>query len=152
MCFQNAGSHAVRLGNEAEIRQNLELEKGSKYSVTFSAARTCAQLESLNVSVGTASQAVDLQTLYNVMGWDAYAFSFDAQSDDGEDDVLAFRNTGMEDDPTCGPIIDNVAIKKLFTPDKPQGHILLFFNSQPRHSMNAFFLNILVIIMCQGNF
>ncbi|KAM0946121.1 putative Galactose-binding-like domain superfamily [Dioscorea sansibarensis] len=119
------GSHAVRLGNEAEIRQSLELEKGSKYSVTFSAARTCAQLESLNVSVGAASQAVDLQTLYSVFGWDAYAFSFDAQSDDGEDDVLVFRNTGMEDDPTCGPIIDNVAIKKLFTPDKPQDNAVI---------------------------
>jgi len=27
----------------------------------------------------------------------------------------------MEDDPTCGPIIDNIAIKELFTPDKPKG-------------------------------
>ncbi|RHN51737.1 hypothetical protein MtrunA17_Chr6g0472191 [Medicago truncatula] len=32
-----------------------------------------------------------------------------------------FKNPGMEDDPTCGPIIDNIAIKKLFTPDKPKG-------------------------------
>ncbi|KAJ0971831.1 hypothetical protein J5N97_019790 [Dioscorea zingiberensis] len=119
------GKRAVRLGNEAEIRQGLGLEKDYTYAVTFSAARTCAQLESLNVSVGPASQAVDLQTLYSVMGYDAYAGAFKAQSDDGEDDVLAFRNTGMEDDPTCGPIIDNVAIKKLFTPDKPQDNAVI---------------------------
>ncbi|XP_022146512.1 uncharacterized protein LOC111015715, partial [Momordica charantia] len=36
------GRHAVRLGNDAEISQELKLEKGSLYSVTFSAARTCA--------------------------------------------------------------------------------------------------------------
>lgn len=114
----NAGDHAVRLGNEAEIRHSLQLEKGSAYSVTFSAARTCAQLESLNVSVGPASNTVDLQTLYSVEGWDAYAWAFQAESEDAE---LAFKNPGMEDDPTCGPIIDNVAIKKLFTPDAVEG-------------------------------
>lgn len=115
----DAGVHAVRLGNEAEIRHSLQLEKGSTYSVTFSAARTCAQLESLNVSVGTASSMVDLQTLYSVEGWDAYARAFQADVEEAE---LAFKNPGMEDDPTCGPIIDNVAIKKLFTPDAAQGN------------------------------
>ncbi|KAF9621637.1 hypothetical protein IFM89_025369 [Coptis chinensis] len=40
---------AVRLGNDTEISQELKLEKGSLYSITFSAARTCAQLESLMV-------------------------------------------------------------------------------------------------------
>nr|CAD1834363.1 unnamed protein product [Ananas comosus var. bracteatus] len=118
------GEHAVRLGNEAEIAQSVAVEKGAEYSVTFSAARTCAQLETLNVSVsgagGTtaASSAVDLQTLYSVEGWDAYAWAFQA-ADDGAA-RLAFRNPGMEEDPTCGPILDNVAIKKLFTPDPPK--------------------------------
>lgn len=116
------GDHAVRLGNEAEIRHALQLEKGSTYSVTFSAARTCAQLESLNVSVGPASSTVDLQTLYNVEGWDAYAWAFQADAEEAE---LAFKNPGMEDDPTCGPIIDNVAIKKLFTPDTPQENAVI---------------------------
>ena len=112
----------MRLGNEAEVRHALQLEKGSTYSVTFSAARTCAQLESLNVSVGPASSTVDLQTLYSVEGWDAYAWAFQANEADGAEEAqLAFKNPGMDDDPTCGPIIDNVAIKKLFTPDAPQG-------------------------------
>lgn len=112
------GSHAVRLGNDAEISQEVEVEKGSTYSVTFSAARTCAQLESLNVSVPPASQNIDLQTLYNVQGWDPYSWAFVAQEDTVN---LVFRNPGMEDDPTCGPIIDDIAIKKLFSPDKPKG-------------------------------
>ncbi|KAF9617717.1 hypothetical protein IFM89_038217 [Coptis chinensis] len=35
------------------------------------AARTCAQLESLNISVPPAPQTIDLQTFYTVPGWDA---------------------------------------------------------------------------------
>ncbi|XP_065637182.1 protein BIIDXI [Quercus suber] len=116
------GRHAVRLGNDAEISQDLKVEKGFTYSVTFSAARTCAQLESLNVSVPPASQTIDLQTLYNVQGWDPYAWSFEAE---GDDVSLVFRNLGMEDDPTCGPIIDDVAIKKLFTPDRPKDNAVI---------------------------
>jgi len=115
------GRHAVRLGNDAEISQEVTVEKGSIYSVTFCAARTCAQLESINVSVPPASQTVDLQTLYNVQGWNPYAVSFNADEDTFR---LVFKNPGMEDDPTCGPIIDNIAIKKLFTPKTPKGIIL----------------------------
>lgn len=115
------GRHAVRLGNDAELSQGLSVQKGSVYSVTFSAARTCAQLESLNVSVPPASQTIDLQTLYNVQGWDPYAYSFEAEVDEVN---LVFRNPGMEDDPTCGPIIDDIAIKKLFTPNRPKGMYL----------------------------
>ncbi|KAJ8455257.1 hypothetical protein OPV22_035185 [Ensete ventricosum] len=117
------GVHAVRLGNDAEIAQGLQLEKGATYAVTFSAARTCAQLETLNVSVWPASHAVDLQTLYSVEGWDAYAWAFQAPAEaevDGAESRLSFRNPGMEDDPTCGPIIDDIAIKKLFAPERPQ--------------------------------
>nr|CAD1834351.1 unnamed protein product [Ananas comosus var. bracteatus] len=98
------GEHAVRLGNEAGIAQSVAVEKGAEYSVTFSAARTCAQLETLNRR-----------------GVDAYAWAFQA-ADDGAA-RLAFRNPGMEEDPTCGPILDNVAIKKLFTPDPPKGAV-----------------------------
>ncbi|XP_047328244.1 uncharacterized protein LOC124931740 [Impatiens glandulifera] len=116
------GRHAVRLGNDAEIRQDVKVEKGSLYSVTFSAARTCAQLESLNVSVPPASMSIDLQTLYNIQGWDAYAVAFQAEEDDVQ---VVFRNTGMEDDPTCGPIIDDIAIKKLFTPVNPKDNAVV---------------------------
>lgn len=134
------GRHAVRLGNDAEISQELTVEKGFIYSVTFSAARTCAQLESLNVSVASdepiASQTIDLQTLYSVQGWDPYAWAFEAVEDRVR---LVFRNPGMEDDPTCGPIIDDIAVKKLFTPDKPKGNVFchLFFAKIP---LKFFFL------------
>jgi hypothetical protein len=114
----SSGDHAVRLGNDAGIGQVVQVEKGAEYAITFSAARTCAQLEALNVSAGGVSQTVDLQTLYNIEGWDAYALAFQAVD---EQATLEFRNPGMEDDPTCGPILDNVAIKKLFAPDKPKG-------------------------------
>lgn len=121
------GTHAARLGNDAEISQELTVEKGSIYSVTFSAARTCAQLESLNVSVPpTASQTIDLQTLYSVQGWDPYAWAFEALDSKVR---LTFRNPGMEDDPTCGPIIDDIAMKKLFTPDRPKGKRTCYFFS-----------------------
>ncbi|VVB02058.1 unnamed protein product [Arabis nemorensis] len=122
------GRHAVRLGNDAEISQELTVDKGSVYSVTFSAARTCAQLESLNVSVASdddpiaASQIIDLQTLYSVQGWDPYAWAFEAEVNRVR---LVFRNPGMEDDPTCGPIIDDIAVKKLFFPDKPKDNAVI---------------------------
>jgi hypothetical protein len=48
--------------------------------------------------------------------------AFEAQEDKVR---LVFSNPGMEDDPTCGPIIDDIAIKKLFTPERPKGTILL---------------------------
>ncbi|KAJ4780851.1 hypothetical protein LUZ62_065108 [Rhynchospora pubera] len=116
------GDHAARLGNDAEISQTVQFEKGSQYAVTFSAARTCAQMEALNVSVGSNAQTIELQTLYSVEGWDAYAWGFQAADEEAR---LAFRNPGMEDDPTCGPIIDNIAIKKLFTPDRPDDNEVL---------------------------
>lgn len=92
------------------------------YAVTFSAARTCAQLESLNVSVGVSSSTVDLQTVYTDQGWDSYAWGFEAQE---EDVKLMIKNPGMEEDPTCGPVIDDVAIKKMFTPEKPKDNAVL---------------------------
>lgn len=115
------GQHAARLGNDAEMSQEVQVEKGALYSITFSAARTCAQLESLNVSVPPASQTIDLQTLYSVQGWDTYSWAFQAQEDNVR---VVFRNPGMEDDPTCGPIIDDIAMKKLFIPDKPKGKVI----------------------------
>ncbi|GER26035.1 hypothetical protein STAS_01643 [Striga asiatica] len=116
------GAHAARLGNDAEMSQGVKVEKNGLYSVTFSAARTCAQLESLNVSVGPASQTIDLQTVYSVQGWDSYAWAFRAQTEDAR---VVFRNPGMEDDPSCGPIIDDIAIKKMFVPDKPEDNAVL---------------------------
>ncbi|KAF9620684.1 hypothetical protein IFM89_013984 [Coptis chinensis] len=34
----------------------------------------------------------------------------------------------MEHDPTCGPIFDDIAIKKLFTPDKPKDTHYYFYD------------------------
>ncbi|GJY46887.1 carbohydrate binding domain-containing protein precursor [Tanacetum coccineum] len=116
------GRHALRLGNDAQISQGVELEKGEIYSITFSASCTCAQLQSLNVSVPLASQTVDLQMLYSVQGWDTYAWAFQADQDDVS---VVFTNPGMEDDPTSGPIIDDIAIKKLFVPTKSKDNAVL---------------------------
>ncbi|KAM1631214.1 hypothetical protein ACFX2K_019245 [Malus domestica] len=74
------GRHAVKLENDAEISQQVKVEKWSIYL-------------------------------------DPYAWAFEAEEDNA---ILVFRNPSMEDDPTCGPIIDDVAIKKLFTPDRPK--------------------------------
>ncbi|KAM2668010.1 hypothetical protein EV2_019635 [Malus domestica] len=87
------GRHAVKLENDAEISQQVKVEKWSIYL-------------------------------------DPYAWAFEAEEDNA---ILVFRNPSMEDDPTCGPIIDDVAIKKLFTPDRPKSmnhpsKTALFFN------------------------
>ena len=58
------GARAVRLGNDATIRQLLSVTRKKTYSITFSAARTCAQAEKLNVSVGPESGVLPIQTVY----------------------------------------------------------------------------------------
>jgi hypothetical protein len=107
------GVHAARLGNEALLTQRIEVKKGSYYSLTFSVARTCAQLEILNVSVPPDAGELPMQTLYSSTGWDSYAWAFWAASK--MVDVIV-HNPGMEDDPACGPLIDDIAIKELFPP------------------------------------
>lgn len=116
------GLQAVRLSNDAEIEQEVKVEKGSLYSLTFNAARTCAMSESLKVSAPPATQTVDLQTVHSVRGWDSYSAAFTAEY---ETVAVALTNQGMEEDPACGPVIDNVAIKKLFTPEKTPGNALI---------------------------
>lgn len=49
------GAHAVRLGNEASIRQRLAVTRGAYYAVTFSAARTCAQARRRAATAGSAT-------------------------------------------------------------------------------------------------
>ena len=106
------GRHAVRLGNDGQISQGIELDRGSIYAITFGGARTCSQLETLNVSVPPISGIIDLQTEYSGKGWDAYAWGFHA---DSRQSRLVFINPKMEEDPICGPMIDSVAIKKVST-------------------------------------
>lgn len=107
------GAHAVRLGNEASISQSIKVTRGSYYSLTFSAARTCAQFERLNVSVPPFSGDISIQTLYSSNGWDAYSWAFRALS--SVVDVI-LHNPGVTEDPACGPVLDAVAMKELFPP------------------------------------
>ncbi|OMO80680.1 hypothetical protein COLO4_23985 [Corchorus olitorius] len=107
------GAYAVRLGNEASIKQKLKVIKGLYYSLTFCAARTCAQEERLNVTVAPDSGVLPIQTVYSSNGWDCYGWAFQAESTEAE---VIIHNPGVEEDPACGPLIDAVAIKALYPP------------------------------------
>ncbi|KAH9666505.1 hypothetical protein KPL70_020665 [Citrus sinensis] len=120
------GVFAVRLGNEASIKQNIKVTKGRFYSMTFSAARTCAQEEKLNVSVSPNLETNDwailpMQTMYSNNGWDSYAWAFVA---DAEEVEITIHNPGVEEDPACGPLIDSVALKVLYPPKRTGVNIL----------------------------
>jgi hypothetical protein len=109
------GERAVRLGNDATIQQQLAVTQHTYYSITFSASRTCAQAEKLNVSVtpGLESGVLPIQTVYTSSGWDSYSWAFKAKHSTV---WLSIHNPGHEDDPACGPLIDRVAIKTLRSP------------------------------------
>ncbi|XP_059651877.1 protein DUF642 L-GALACTONO-1,4-LACTONE-RESPONSIVE GENE 2-like [Cornus florida] len=107
------GVHAVRLGNEASISQTIQVKPGSLYALTFGASRTCAQEEVLRVSVPPQTGDLPLQTLYSSDGGDTYAYGFKATSKFVK---VIFHNPGVQEDPSCGPLLDAVAIKELYPP------------------------------------
>ncbi|CAB4303248.1 unnamed protein product [Prunus armeniaca] len=120
------GGFAVRLGKEASIKQKIKVTKGRFYSVTFSAARTCGQEETLNVSINPNLEKNDwgifpIQTMYSSNGWDSYAWGFNADSDELE---FRIHNPGAEDDAACGPLIDSVALKVLAPPKRTRANLL----------------------------
>lgn len=115
------GYAALRLGNEASVRQYLNLTKGSCYALTFSAARTCAQEESLNVSVAPHYGILPIQTLYSSNGWDSYSWSFCALNNISE---ILLHNPGNDEDPACGPLIDSIAIRALYPPKATNQNLL----------------------------
>ncbi|XP_047061996.1 uncharacterized protein LOC124669421 [Lolium rigidum] len=115
------GACAVRLGNDASIRQKINVTRRRGYSITFSAARTCAQAEKLNVSVIWDSGLLPIQTLYTSSGWDSYAWAFKAKHTVV---WLTIHNPGVEEDPACGPVIDSVAIKTLNSPRRTKSNML----------------------------
>ncbi|KAM7513236.1 hypothetical protein LguiB_012111 [Lonicera macranthoides] len=115
------GAFAVRLGNEASIKQKAKVTKGMYYSITFTAARTCAQEEKLNVSVAPDSGVLPMQTLYNSNGFDSYAWAYQADFDEVE---IVIHNPGVEEDPACGPLIDNIAMKALYPPKATNKNLL----------------------------
>ena len=119
------GAFAVRLGNEASIKQRVKVIKGMYYSITFSAARTCAQEERLNISVAPDWGVLPMQTLYSSNGWDSYAWAFQADYDVIE---IVIHNPGVEEDPACGPLIDSVAFRALYPP-RPSSSEFLWFDS-----------------------
>ncbi|KAK4395297.1 GTP-binding nuclear protein Ran2 [Sesamum angolense] len=120
------GASAVRLGDEASIKTKVKVTNGMFYSLSFSAARTCAQEEKLNVSVLPNQESKDsgilpIQTVYSSDGWDCYSWGFLAQSNDIE---IMIHNPGLEKDPACGPLIDSIALKALPNPKRQRGNIL----------------------------
>ncbi|CAD6260420.1 unnamed protein product [Miscanthus lutarioriparius] len=115
------GAYAVRLGNEASIRQRLAVTRGARYSVTFSAARTCAQAEELNVTVAPESDILPIQTVYTSSGWDSYSWAFKARHSAV---TLIVHNPGVTEDPACGPLLDAFAIKTLHPPALTKDNML----------------------------
>ncbi|XVF26658.1 hypothetical protein REPUB_Repub14bG0036500 [Reevesia pubescens] len=120
------GAFAVRLGNDALIKQKIKVIKGMFYSLTFSAARTCAQEERLNVSVSPNYEKNDyglfpIQTMYSSNGWDSYAWAFLADEAVVE---ISIHNPGVEEDAACGPLIDSVALKTLYPPKRTGANLL----------------------------
>jgi hypothetical protein len=110
------GAHAVRLGDDAYIQQQIDVTPGTQYSVTFSAARTCAQNEKLTLSVGAARpDEVSIQTIYTSTGWDSYCWAFQATPTDSVVSLI-IHNPLHEDDAACGPNIDSVAVKTIYPP------------------------------------
>ncbi|KAF5938206.1 hypothetical protein HYC85_025712 [Camellia sinensis] len=106
------GTHAVRLGNEASISQNVTVNTiGAIYSLTFGATRTCALDEVLRVSAS-----------------DTYGWAFMASSKVVK---VTFHNPGVQEDLTCGPLLDAIAIKEL--PPLTHTRVLsLDFEASPR--------------------
>lgn len=108
------GVHAVRLGNEASISQTVRVKPGKWYALIVGASRTCAQDEMLRISVPPHSGDVPLQTLYSLNG-DVIAWGFKSISSVAK---VIFHNPGIQEDPSCGPLLDAVAIAQ-FNPPKP---------------------------------
>ncbi|VAH49116.1 unnamed protein product [Triticum turgidum subsp. durum] len=120
------GRHAVRLGTESSIQQQLSVTRGKYYSITFSAARTCAQSEKLSVSIvpGDASGGeLPVQTVYTSSGWDSYAWAFKAKQ--GVVSLIIHHGDDQVDDPACGPIVDAVAIRTLSPPHATHQNMLI---------------------------
>ncbi|KAA8517090.1 hypothetical protein F0562_017383 [Nyssa sinensis] len=115
------GVHAVRLGNEASISQNITVKQGSIYSLTFGATRTCAQDEVLRVSVPGQSSDLSIQTLYSSNGGDTYGWAFKATSKVVK---VTFHNPGIQEDPTCGPLLDAIAIKEMLPSKYSRGNLV----------------------------
>ncbi|RRT35071.1 hypothetical protein B296_00053902 [Ensete ventricosum] len=128
------GVHAVRLGNDASVSQDITLKPGTLYSLTFSATRTCAQGEVLRVSVPPLSGDLPIQTLYSSTGGDTYAWGFIPTKKTVQ---VIFHNVGIEEDPACGPLLDFVAIKELCRPMRTRGESSTITSLRDYRAYNA---------------
>ncbi|XP_038877149.1 uncharacterized protein LOC120069455 [Benincasa hispida] len=115
------GTHAARLGNEASISQMVKLRWHSIYTLSFGATRTCAQDEVLRIEIGGQSANLSIQTLYS-NGGDTYAFTFRANRNVVK---VTFHNPGIQEDPTCGPLLDLIFIKEMLPLRRLPGNLLL---------------------------
>ncbi|KAF8398358.1 hypothetical protein HHK36_017285 [Tetracentron sinense] len=114
-------NEAIKLGNEASSTQIIAVKPGSMYFLTFGATKTCAQDEVLRVSVPALSGDLSLQTLYSSNGGDTYAWAFQATSKVFN---VTFHNPGIQEDPTCGPLLDAVAIKEMVPLKLTRGNLV----------------------------
>ncbi|ESQ52902.1 hypothetical protein EUTSA_v10017674mg, partial [Eutrema salsugineum] len=104
------GVHAARLRNLASISQHVRVKHGLVYSLTFEVTCTCPQNENIRVSVPGQTNELPVQTLFSTNGGDTYAWAFNATSDLVK---ITFHNLGVQEDPSCGPLVDVVAIKEI---------------------------------------
>ncbi|KAK6244168.1 hypothetical protein QUC31_010577 [Theobroma cacao] len=136
------GAHAVRLGNEGSISQNVNVKPGYIYSLTFGATRTCAQDEVLRISVSRQTADISIQTLYSTDGGDTIAFAFQATAKVVR---VTFHNPGLQEDPTCGPLLDAIAIKEMRPLRYTKGNLVKNggFETGP-HTFNNFSTGVLL--------
>ncbi|CAL5068652.1 unnamed protein product [Urochloa decumbens] len=123
------GAHALRLGRDASIQQQISVTQGQYYSITFRASRTCAQDEKLSLTVvpvtgyPTQSGELPIQTVYTSCGWDSYSWAFKAEAGIVSFTISHPYQDGEDD--TCGPIVDAIAIKTLNIPQPTQNNMLV---------------------------
>lgn len=81
------------------------------------------------------SGELPIQTLYSTDGGDMYAYAFKAISRKMK---IAFYNHGIQEDPTWGPLLDAIAIKKM----KPLKYVagMLIYNNSLHCFISLFYL------------
>ncbi|KAG7574536.1 Nucleotide-diphospho-sugar transferase [Arabidopsis suecica] len=62
-----------------------------------------------------------IQTLFSTNGGDTYAWAFKATSDLVK---VTFHNPGVQEDPSCGPLVDAVAIKEILPLRYTKGNLV----------------------------
>ncbi|CAA2980124.1 uncharacterized protein LOC111391557 [Olea europaea subsp. europaea] len=111
----NFWAFSIKSGEVSNPR-SLGYDFGEKF--TSCGVRTYAQDQVLSVSILPQSEDLPLQTLYISNGGETYAWELRATSNLVK---MIFHNPGMQEDLACGPLLDVVAIKELFSPRFTKG-------------------------------